>query len=42
MRSDPAPQIEVVGELSDAAIEALAQLLIDLVEAEQEGQSARC
>lgn len=34
MRSDPTPTITVVGDLSDEAIEALAALLIELVEAE--------
>lgn len=35
MRSDPAPEITVEGDLSDEAIEALARLLIDLAEQEQ-------
>ena len=47
MRSDPTPEITVEGDLSDAAIEALATLLIDRADAEeaaamQEDTSATC
>lgn len=37
--ADPIIELDVEGELSDAAIEALAELLIDLAEAEEETRS---
>jgi hypothetical protein len=33
-----APEFEVIGDLSDAAIEALAQLLLSIAEQEEESQ----
>lgn len=37
---DDLPDLELVGELSDAAIEALARLLIDLIDQEDEAKES--